>query len=88
MRIVLSPIVLKSRLPSASIGVKPKFQNQGLGKRLTKESLKFAKGKGYQIKLEVHQTNKKAIEIYKNLGFTYLGDYDVYIIRDFDSINF
>ncbi len=70
------------------IGVKSSYQNQGFGKLLTKESLKFAKEKGYQIKLEVHQSNKKAIEIYKELGFTFLGDYDVYIIRDTNSINF
>jgi len=69
------------------IGVKPTYQNQGFGKLLTKESLKFAKEKGYQIKLEVHQSNKKAIEIYKKLGFVFLGDYDVYIIRDTNSIN-
>ena len=70
------------------IGVLPKYQNQGYGKLLTKESLKFAKQKGYQIKLEVHQSNIKAIEIYKKLGFNFLGDYDVYIIRDVSSINF
>ncbi|HKL08232.1 MAG TPA: N-acetyltransferase [Bacteroidales bacterium] len=70
------------------IGVKPEFQNQGLGKLLTKESLKHAKNKGYQIKLEVHQTNKKAVEIYKKLGFTFLGDYDIYIVRDLNSLSF
>jgi ribosomal protein S18 acetylase RimI-like enzyme len=70
------------------IGVKPSYQNKGFGKLLTKESLKFAKEKNYQIKLEVHQTNKKAIEIYKKLGFTFLGDYDVYIVRELDSIHF
>ncbi|HSH50747.1 MAG TPA: N-acetyltransferase [Bacteroidales bacterium] len=70
------------------IGVKPEFQNQGFGKLLTKESLKYAKKIGCQIKLEVHQTNKKAIEIYKNLGFTFLGDYDVYIVREVDSLPF
>jgi len=70
------------------IGVKPSYQNKGFGKMLTKESLKFAKEKNYQIKLEVHQTNKKAIEIYKKLGFTFLGDYDVYIVRELDSIHF
>ena len=68
------------------ISVKPSYQNQGFGKLLTKESLKFAKEKGYQIKLEVHQSNKKAIEIYKKLGFTFLGDYDVYIIRNLNLI--
>lgn len=70
------------------IGVKPEFQDQGFGKFLTKESLKHAQKKGYQIKLEVHQTNKKAIEIYKKLGFTYLGDYDIYIVRDLNSLSF
>ncbi len=69
------------------IGVRPAYQNQGFGKILTKESLKFAQEKGYQIKLEVHQTNKKAIEIYKKLGFIFLGDYDVYIVRDLNSLN-
>lgn len=68
------------------IGVLPKYQNKGYGKLLTKESLKFAKEKGYQIKLEVHQSNQKAIEIYKRLGFKFLGDYDVYIVRNLDSI--
>ncbi len=68
------------------IGVKPSYQNQGFGKLLTKESLKFAKEKACQIKLEVHQNNKKAIEIYKKLGFAFLGDYDVYIIRNLNLI--
>jgi ribosomal protein S18 acetylase RimI-like enzyme len=74
------------RLHLHHIGVKPEFQNQGLGKKITQESLKFAKEKGYQIKLEVHQSNKKAIKIYKKLGFSFLGDYDVYIVRDVNSI--
>ncbi|MGE0090365.1 MAG: GNAT family N-acetyltransferase [Bacteroidales bacterium] len=67
------------------IGVKPSYQNKGLGKKLTKESIRFAKKKGYQIKLEVHKDNVHAIKIYKKLGFNYLGDYDVYIIRDIDN---
>ncbi len=70
------------------IGVKPNYQNRGFGKLLTKESIKFAQERRIGIKLEVHQTNKKAIEIYKKLGFSYLGDYDVYIIRDPNSIKF
>lgn len=65
------------------IGVKIDYQNKGLGKQLTVESIEYAKEKGFQIKLEVHQSNLKAIEIYKKLGFAYLGDYDVYIIREF-----
>jgi len=62
--------------------IKPAFQNRGLGKWLTNESLKFAKANGKQIKLEVHRTNKNAVHLYKSLGFKYLGDYDVYIIHD------
>jgi len=69
------------------IGVKPSYQNKGLGKKLTLESIRFAKKKGYQIKLEVHKDNANAIKIYKKLGFNYLGDYDVYIIRDINGIS-
>lgn len=76
------------RLHLHHIGVLPSYQNKGFGKLLTQESLKFAKEKGYQIKLEVHQKNSKAISIYKKLGFTFLGDYDVYIVRDLNSIKF
>ena len=64
------------------IGVKPEYQNKGYGKQLTSESIKYAKNKGYQIKLEVHCNNNKAIKLYKNLQFKRLGDYDIYIIRD------
>jgi ribosomal protein S18 acetylase RimI-like enzyme len=49
---------------------------------LLDESLKFVKKKGFQVKLEVQKTNTKAINLYKKAGFEYLGDYDVYIIRN------
>jgi ribosomal protein S18 acetylase RimI-like enzyme len=68
------------------LGVKVSYQRKGIGDLLTLESLKFAKEKGYQIKLEVHQTNLPAINLYKKHGFNYLGDYDVYIVRDLDKI--
>jgi ribosomal protein S18 acetylase RimI-like enzyme len=67
-------------------GVSPSFQRMGIGKLLTRQSLVFAKEKGYQIKLEVHQSNINAINLYKQFGFTFLGDYDVYIIRDLSTI--
>jgi ribosomal protein S18 acetylase RimI-like enzyme len=67
-------------------GVKPSYQGKGLANILMKESLKFVKVKGYQVKLEVHQSNLKAIGLYKKAGFEYLGDYDVYIIRDVSKI--
>jgi ribosomal protein S18 acetylase RimI-like enzyme len=69
------------------VGVHPQYQGKGIGKRLTIESLKFVKEKGYQVKLEVHKNNTRAINLYKQFGFQYLGDYDVYIIRDPQSIN-
>lgn len=60
----------------------PSHQGRGLSKTLLKESLRFVREKGYQVKLEVHQSNTRAIELYKKAGFKYLGDYDVYIVRD------
>lgn len=67
-------------------GIALNYQRKGVGLQLAKESLKFVKQKGYQVKLEVHKNNLAAIELYKKLGFTYLGDYDVYIIRDLGVI--
>ncbi|PKP37530.1 MAG: hypothetical protein CVT98_05975 [Bacteroidetes bacterium HGW-Bacteroidetes-15] len=67
-------------------GVKSNYQRMCIGDKLTIESLRFAKRKGYQIKLEVHNTNHSAINLYKKHGFAYLGDYDVYIIRDLDGL--
>jgi ribosomal protein S18 acetylase RimI-like enzyme len=67
-------------------GILPEYQGSGLSKPLLDESLKFVKKKGYQVKIEVHKSNKKAISLYKKAGFTYLGDYDVYIIRDVQSL--
>ena len=71
------------RIHLHNFGVEPEFQRKGIGRQLAIASIDWAKRKGYQVKLEVHQTNTAAIELYKNLGFKYLGDYDVYIIRDY-----
>lgn len=67
-------------------GILPEFQGNGLSKILLKESLKFIKNKGYQVKLEVHSTNYKAINLYKKFGFRHLGEYNVYIIRDISNL--
>ncbi|GAB4280179.1 MAG: hypothetical protein Kow0068_04370 [Marinilabiliales bacterium] len=64
-------------------GIKPQYQGQGLSHALAEESIKFARTKNMQIKLEVHKTNTKAIKLYEKHGFKYLGDYLVYIIRKF-----
>jgi len=67
-------------------GLLPEFQGKGISKLLLNESLKLIKEKGFQVKLEVHKTNTKAINLYKKAGFEYLGDYDVYIIRNVEKI--
>ncbi|MDD4385248.1 MAG: N-acetyltransferase [Bacteroidales bacterium] len=75
------------RLHLHHFGVSKAYQRKGIGDKLTVESLRFAKQKGYQIKLEVHKTNSAAIGLYKKHGFQFLGDYDVYIVRDINSID-
>jgi ribosomal protein S18 acetylase RimI-like enzyme len=67
-------------------GILPEYQGNGLSKILLKHSLEFVKKKGYQVKLEVHNSNNKAKELYKKAGFSYLGDYDIYIIRDLSKL--
>ncbi len=66
-------------------GIKPEYQGRGLSKPLAKASIDFAKKKGLQIKLEVHRENKTAVALYEKFGFKYLGDYDVYIIREYSD---
>lgn len=74
------------RLHLHHFGIAPVHQGKRLSALLLKESLRAVKEKGYQVKLEVHRTNEAAVNIYKKAGFEYLGDYDVYIIRDIQSI--
>ncbi len=74
------------RLHLHHFGIDPEYQRRGLAKELLKETLRFVKEKGYQVKLEVHRSNVAAVALYRNAGFEYLGDYDVYIIRDVQSI--
>jgi ribosomal protein S18 acetylase RimI-like enzyme len=67
-------------------GILPEFQGKGLSDILLKESLQLVKKKGYQVKLEVHSTNLKAISLYKKFGFVHLDGYIVYIIRDVSKL--
>ena len=67
-------------------GIHADFQGIKLADPLLEASLKFAKSTGLQIKLEVHKNNDKALGLYQKAGFTYLGDYYVYIIRDISAI--
>ena len=67
-------------------GILPNYQGKGYSHLLLDESLIHAKKSGMQIKLEVHKDNEIARNLYTNAGFNYLGDYEVYIIRDLSII--
>jgi ribosomal protein S18 acetylase RimI-like enzyme len=67
-------------------GILPEFQGIGLSKILMKESLQVVRRKGFQVKLEVHSSNFKAINLYKKFGFKHLGEYKVFIIRDISNL--
>ncbi len=66
-------------------GIAKPWQGKGFSKPLLEASMSLARQIGLQVKLEVHCSNEKAINLYKKCGFTYLGDYDIYIIRDIST---
>lgn len=66
-------------------GIREEFRGSGLAQKLLEISLEFSRKSGLQIKLEVHKDNFKAIKLYENRGFKYLGDYLVFIIRNYDE---
>ena len=68
-------------------GIHPDFQNMGLGKELLRESLKFIKNKGKQVKLEVHKENQAAKHLYASSGFFAFTDYDIFMIRDIEGLD-
>ena len=76
----------KRRLYLHHFGIKKGYQGKGLSKQLMEASLKFAVDCGLQIKIEVHKENLVALNLYKKYGFKYLGDYDVYIVRNLKDI--
>ncbi len=67
-------------------GIGTLYQGNGLAKKLLNESLRFVKSKGYQVKIEVHDTNDRALRLYEKAGFKPLGDYHVYMIRDLEKL--
>jgi ribosomal protein S18 acetylase RimI-like enzyme len=74
------------RLYLHHFGVSPNYQGKGFSKPLLEKSLDFARSTGLQIKLEVQKNNIKAINLYEKYGFGYLGDYNVYIVRDYSKL--
>jgi ribosomal protein S18 acetylase RimI-like enzyme len=67
-------------------GISPEYQGKGYSKELLNASLAFARKTGLQLKLEVHKDNIIARDLYTRVGFQYLGDYDVYIIRNYKEL--
>lgn len=63
-------------------GIAKAWRGKGLANILLEKSLKLAYQDGYQIKIEVHRENEIALNLYAKAGFKYLGDYDVYMIRE------
>jgi len=75
------------RLYLHHFSIHPDYQGNGFAWKILDASMEYARETGLQIKLEVHQSNEKAINLYLKAGFKYLGDYDVYIIRKYDSMS-
>ncbi|MCU0455652.1 MAG: GNAT family N-acetyltransferase [Bacteroidales bacterium] len=73
------------RIHMHHFGISPESQGKGLAGMLLEKSLEFVRKKGYQVKIEVHRNNHRAVSLYKKAGFEYLGDYDVYIIRNINT---
>jgi len=62
--------------------IHPDYQNRGLGKILTRESLQFINEMKLQVKLEVNKENKIAKHLYEKFGFFAFTDYEIYMLRD------
>jgi len=58
-----------------NVAVEKKLQNQGIGKKLVNESVKWCeKNKINQLILEVRKSNEGAIHLYQSLGFECIGN--------------
>jgi ribosomal protein S18 acetylase RimI-like enzyme len=66
-------------------GIRDEYRGSGLAQKLLKLTIDYSKSTGLQIKLEVHKDNIRAVKLYENYGFKYLGDYLGYIIRNYDE---
>ncbi len=76
----------KRRLYLHHFGILPEYQGRKLSYMLMDKSMEYVRKTGLQIKLEVHKDNHIARKLYAKYGFKYLGDYDVFIVRDIKQI--
>jgi len=59
----------------------PAYQKLGLGTMLAKESMKWIRKQGQQVKLEVHKQKHAAKRLYEKFGFFSYKDYEIHMIR-------
>ena len=61
-----------------ALAVAPHMQGRGVGKRIVRFCVDFAREQGYKaIRLDVVPTNYPAKKLYEQCGFRYLGDVDL-----------
>lgn len=63
-------------------GVHPEYQGKGYGNVLMDETVKFLREKNYQVKLEVHKDNYKALNLYRKYGFIDFSGYELMMNRN------
>jgi len=63
-------------------GIHPDFQGQGYANLLMDETMNFIREKGFQVKLEVHKKNIKALSLYRKYKFIDFSDYELMMKRD------
>ena len=61
--------------------ISKEYRRKGFANNLMDVVMKHAQFLGLQFRLEVHEDNIPALELYKKYGFEYLGDYNIYINR-------
>lgn len=72
------------RLYLHHFGIHPDFQGLRLSHILSKACYDYGKRLNIQMKLEVHTENIKAKRLYKQYHFKHLGEYEVFIIRQYE----
>ena len=62
-------------------GIHPDFQGKGLANKLMDKCMLYIKELGYQVKLEVHKENVKAINLYNKYKFNDFPGYELMMNR-------
>lgn len=67
-------IVTREKYPSTTgfigIGLLPEYRGKGIGSELMRKAMELASERGFnEIRLDCRRSNKRAIKLYKKLGF-------------------